>query len=552
MQQHISIINKVFGVLISIFIIQPLHAQINTNISLADFYRNQAEVLANKSNGFAFYSFLPEKKRNYNSEITDSNQIIVAKWKRKLLTEHLVNYKHENGININLDPIIDFSLGAQNSTSKGLFTNQRGLHLEGDLGKNVGIKTYFIESQAIIPDYQRFIQDSIITLSEVGRIKKYQGKYLGFNSNNIYDYSIAGSELSVHAGKIFKLELGNSRKFIGSGYRSLLLSDVSPNYPYVNITTELGRFKYHNLYAWLGDYSMIKSNRDGFYPRKYMALHYLEMAVTKKFFIGLFENVIWNDSTQVGKRGFDFNYINPIIFYRTVEFNLGSSDNVLIGANFEYREAGKYKIYSQIVLDELVISEIRQDVKHLLKPSSTNRYGWWGNKYGIQIGAKVFNVANVKGLHIALENNIVRPYTYSHRNPSFAYTSFNQALAHPLGANFNELITTVDYNFKRFYLNTRIAFQTIGLNKDSIEYGQNILKSNLKRKGTYGNEMFQGEKTKNIVAQFSCSYIVNPAYNLSVFANVFLLSSSQDFKNNTFMFGVRTSIFRNYNNYFSK
>jgi hypothetical protein len=323
----------------------------------------------------------------------------------------------------------------------------------------------------------------------------------------------------VHAGKIFKLELGNSRKFIGSGYRSLLLSDVSPNFPYVNISTELGRFKYHNLYAWLGDFSTIRNNRDGFFPRKYMALHYLEMAVTKKFYIGLFENVIWNDSTQIGKRGFDFNYINPIIFYRTVEFNLGSSDNVLIGANFEYREAGKYKIYSQIVLDELVISEIRQ---------------------------------NVKGLNIALENNVVRPYTYSHRNPSFAYTSFNQALAHPLGANFNELIATIDYNFKRFYFSSRIAFQTIGINKDSIEYGQNILMSNLNRQGTYKNEMFQGEKTKNIIAQFSCSYLVNPAYNLSVFANVFLLSTSQDFKNNTFMFGVRTSVFRNYNNYFAQ
>ena len=48
--------------------------------------------------------------------------------------------------------------------------------------------------------------------------------------------------------------------------------------------------------------------------------------------LGFFDAVIWAAADDQGHpRGFDFQYINPIIFLRPVEAQSGSGDNALIG-----------------------------------------------------------------------------------------------------------------------------------------------------------------------------------------------------------------------------
>ena len=112
---------------------------------------------------------------------------------------------------------------------------------------------------------------------------------------------------------------------------------------------------------------------DGAYKQKFMAIHYLSWNVSKKLNIGFFETVIWDNAND---RGFDVNYLNPLIFYTAVEFSTGSrAGNTLLGLSLKYKHQ-KYFLYSQLLIDEFRISEI----------TSTN--GWWANKNGIQIGAK--------------------------------------------------------------------------------------------------------------------------------------------------------------------
>ena len=46
-------------------------------------------------------------------------------------------------------------------------------------------------------------------------------------------------------------------------------------------------------------------------------------------------------------------------------------------------------------------------------------------------------------LLLTVEHNLARPYVYMHSTPGQTaianYTHYNQSIAHPLGANFNEL-----------------------------------------------------------------------------------------------------------------
>ena len=132
----------------------------------------------------------------------------------------------------------------------------------------------------------------------------------------------------------------------------------------------------------------------------------------------------------MGSNGFDINYLNPVIFLRPVEFSINSPDNILIGLNFRYNLTSKSNLYSQIVLDEFTINEMREN------------NGYWANKYGYQLGYKCFDFLNLPNLTFHIERNYVRPYTYSHWNES-NYGHYNEELAHPLGSTrkyFNSII----------------------------------------------------------------------------------------------------------------
>ena len=59
---------------------------------------------------------------------------------------------------------------------------------------------------------------------------------------------------------------------------------------------------------------------DGAFLPKYMANHYLSWNVSKRLNIGLFESVVWNNAND---RGFDINYLNPLILFRAIEFETG-------------------------------------------------------------------------------------------------------------------------------------------------------------------------------------------------------------------------------------
>ena len=82
-------------------------------------------------------------------------------------------------------------------------------------------------------------------------------------------------------------------------------------------------------------------------------MHHLSYNVTPNFNFGIFESVIASRKQQ-----FELQYLNPIIFYRSVEHSLGSPDNVILGANFKWNIAKKCQIYGQLVLDEFYFKEI--------------------------------------------------------------------------------------------------------------------------------------------------------------------------------------------------
>ena len=309
-------------------------------------------------------------------------------------------------------------------------------------------------------------------------LRKYKDSldiYPGFGkSYNKFNYNI-----QYRINNFFTLDAGRGNHSIGFGYRSLFLSDEVSSYPYVLLTSSFWKIKYYNLYT-----AFVDIRESDLYRRKYSASHYLDFKPTDNISICLFESVIWQAMDGVFNRGYDIEYINPVIFYRPVEFSKASPDNVLLGLSIQI-SLTRFRFYGQFLLDDLNISS---------GPNTSN--GFFQNKFAYQLGFKFKSVKS----ETFLEYNQVQPYTYAHKTPLQNYTHYNQALAHPFGANFKELVLINSYKKGKWKVNNKSAYVVYGADNDTSHFGQNIFVSDYdaQRAGkefSYGNFNGQGNKT---------------------------------------------------------
>ena len=454
----------------------------------------------------------------------------------RFFNKHLMRIKGQDYL-INASLISNLALGYESYDSKNTFTNTRGFLIDGYIGDKLSFQTSFVENQSVFPNYV----DSLIRTPTQDYVIPGQGRGRTYY-NDGFDYAKSSGFLSFEASENFTIQFGHGKHFIGDGYRSLLLSDNSFNYPFLRLRTYLGKFEYTNLYAELQDMKNYLSYDNGYdymgYAKKYMSSHFLSFSVNSKLSLSIYESVIWKNNHALGTNGFDINYLNPIIFFRPVEYSINSPDNMLIGLNLKYKFTSKSFLFSQLVLDEFTLNELKAN------------NGYWANKYGYQIGYKCFDFLSLPNLTIHLEQNYTRPFTYSHWN-SANYGHYNEELAHPLGANFIENIIILNYRMKRITTNLKYIQATYGADYlgDTISYGNNIYSDYNDRSADYGIDMFNGNKTDLKFTQFNLGYILNPTTNLKLeFSLVSRILESETNVSKTlfYSFSLRSDLFNHY------
>jgi hypothetical protein len=453
---------------------------------------------------------------------------------RKLLNEDFITVQGKD-FSFNLNPVVNFTIGKDNQWADATpYVNTRGVRLTGNIKEKFTFESIFQENQGVFPKYlDDFIQKKQV-VPGYGGFKPYA------TAKNGQDFANVIGGIAYQPNPYFHFSFGQGKHFWGEGYRSLLLSDNTPNYPYFRIVTTFWKIRYINLWAQLLDNNRTTAN--GSFTRKYTASHFLSYNVTKRFNIGLFETVVYHDST--GNRGLDINYMNPIIFYRPLEAALGSSaGNVMLGLNMKYKLTNNQTLYGQFILDEFNSQYIRDK--------------WWANKFGYQIGLKSFNTL-IKNLTIQTEYNWVRPYTYSHGVTFQNYGHYNQPLAHPLGSNFKEWVTRFRYHYNRFYTEGGIMLAQQGRDTMNINNGTDIYKSyNDNKPRETGVELLQGIKTKTLFGDIKIGFLVNPVTNLrfEIGANIRKITPEKELptlKSNTTKYiyvGLKTDLFNYYSDF---
>ena len=400
---------------------------------------------------------------------------------------------------LSVNPGLYLHTGSSDLDDNPLYTNTRALKIRGQLNQRLGFYSFISENQLRAPLHQKQFRQQYNALPGAHMVKTFKDDGL--------DYFTASGYVSFRLIPAIELQAGQSANFIGHGQRSLLLSDFATDYLFLKFSTRINRFYYQNLFARLTD----RSRGGGIgrvLPAKYMAAHYLGIDLAPNLNLGFYEAVMFHDNDGTG-RGFELHYLNPVIFYRSVEHQLGDPDKMLVGLNAAWLPARDVKLYGQLVVNEFMIEQLRSND------------GWAHNKYGYQLGLKYVDVAGISNLDLGAEYNRVRPYTYTHKvvgnseSPVNSYSHYNQHLAHPLGANFSEWLFSLKAQpWPRITAGIDLITARYGADHNGSNWGQNIFLDYNTHEREHGNYVGQGIATSLLIAEAWTSY--------QLFHNLFL------------------------------
>ena len=365
-----------------------------------------------------------------------------------------------DGYGFQVNPLAYGTIGSGNRPAETGTTWQltRGARVSGHIGDHLFFDSRLTENQEV-PLRFRF----------EGTPNQGTAPRRGFvrlaGDDDVYDYLQATGMVGGRA-RFFEVRFGRSRNRWGPGIGSLQLSNHSPPYDQLQIRTSVWRLQYANLFARFTDFQTERfrgGERGGITnrPRRYGAFHRLGIRVADNLQVGLFESIIFatQEDSTVSRTGFDTAYLNPIIFYRAVERDLGSPDNAMIGADAEWVVTPGLRTYGQFVLDEFTFERIGT--------------GWFGNKWGWMLGAHVTQTG-LPGLGARLEVTRQRPFLNGNRFTPNAFLHYNDLLGHPAEPNSIDVALFLDYRpGSRIQAELNAAFTRRGRNPDGQNVGAN-------------------------------------------------------------------------------
>ncbi|MBL4651605.1 MAG: hypothetical protein JKY53_01905 [Flavobacteriales bacterium] len=527
---------RFFGVIFILFLVITGSAQ-QKLLPLNQQFSTWEEANFNHTDNTVHTGIRPilESDFNYDSLKTTQDEYINrterTKWLgRKLKTEHFINVNQDD-FRFSIDPAINMESGQEQSLQPDtttLYKNIRGIRVQGDIGKHVSFTTAFYESQVIFPTYVDAYTRDINTdpLYPTFGIVPGQGRAKSFKSGG-FDYGMSSANVSYSPNSYLNVQLGYGKNFIGEGYRSMLLSDVAFNYPFIKITSKFGKHKkwqYSNIFSSLKHINRVPTTiatEQQFIP-KGGTFHYLSWVPNGRIQIGFFEGTIfetWNANSSVSKP-YNIMEVNPLIGVNSITYGSGGNNNTLMGINLKITPINYITLYGQYVYDN-------------------------ANKYGYQAGLKIYHLGGlVKNLSVRLEYNSAMPFTYSHNQPTQNYGHYGQPLAHIYGGGFNETLAILNYSYKDIFIQAKYISASYTDDESTYNWGKNIFKST----STASTEQITPAQSTLSFFDFQLGYMVNPAYNMNLvlgatLRNLYSSSSSISAQESTYVyFGFRTSL----------
>lgn len=383
---------------------------------------------------------------------------------------------------LRVDPVLNLQIGNANDGTGQIFTNTRGAYIRGSILKRLGFYSYVSDNQERDPLYVR---------NWVGQYGNVPGvgfwKYYGREGYDYFDFR-GGVTFSLLKNYIH-FQYAYDKLFIGDGYRSLMLSDFSNDYVFARLSARIWKLNYEMIIAETIQ-SVPQVGRDE-RPKNYMAIHHLSIQPWKWLNFGFYENIM-----EDGTYGLQLSYLNPVIFYRAAESNLGASGKANIALDGKVNILKHLQLYGTLLFDEFQIHEI-------LHYGDGN----YANKQALQGGIKYINAFGINNLDLQGEMNLIRPFTYQNYDSVTNLTHYDQPLAHPLGANVREFILLARYQpINRLRLNGKIITYLQGLDSAGQNDGGDVFRSYNSRPRNDGWHIGSGIPVHSTTVNFAASW----------------------------------------------
>ncbi len=445
-------------------------------------------------------------------------------WTRKMLLRSGTPLK--KSWRMRFFPMVNLTAGSDFNyrDTRGVYEAGVGIGVGGDIGRKF---SFYADVWANHGRYPMYVDDYILSTQVVpGKGYAHPGG-AGFSNIDFSGY------LSFSPLEPFNIQAGIGKNFWGDGIRSLWLSDQSTSYPFLKITTTIWNIKYVNLFNAMYD---IRGSGGSFsnFTLKFSTMHLLSWNISKSVNVSLWESVIWQNRDRDNWQGYDINYLNPIIFYRPVEYAQGSSDRVTIGGSVSVKVGSNTKLFLQLAIDEFLLDSLRAG------------NGWFGNKQALQVGAKSYDAFGVKGLDLRGEFNVIRPFFYQHVSVKQNHAHYNEPLAHTLGNNLYEVIASASWRKNRMVFDGRFLVARYGRDPANVNLGGNLFRSDSEEPRTQsGHHIAQGIQHFLVSGEVRAGYMIDRRIGLRAevsYVPRFLTVKGHQQFSHLVMIGIRTAL----------
>lgn len=493
----------------------------NNLISTHTYYRDQL-MNSNRLNPYTGNGFLPIVESAYNlPRIIRDSSVLYSEFEVGLLRKHMIELEG-NDYFLTISALGQLSAGRDlmDTAKAKLFQNTRGILVEGDLFKNFSFSTSFFENQARFSEFEtEFVKNNGEFYTSSNGYIQQNGVVPGTArtkpfKTNAFDYAYAVGSLIYNPIKQFTIIAGNNQQFIGSGYRSLLLSDNSCGTPYLRLDYKLNS-KWTINYLRARHMNLVRkksySTVEGYYQPKGFSANYISYKLSKKSTISFFEGSTWSMGDSLSTKT-----INPIYFIPMPGISALVSKNTytIYGLNFSQMLFSKLLFYSQLAVG-----------------SGGN------NQFAAQVGSRLYNPGKLNNTMLQVEFNMATKKMYTDSHARLNYSNYNLPLAHIKGTGFKELLLRFNTEVHRLYLD--IKSSTYFLNN----YNNTALlpvRLNL-----------QEENGVILNNQVELGFRFNTKLNVNIFGSMIWRSELMAVTKSNLIFqvGIRTGLMSTYNDY---
>lgn len=359
--------------------------------------------------------------------------------------QHLYSIKRAN-LWITLDPAIFFAVGYDKRDHRSTYENTRGFRISGMLYNRLLFSSELYETQARGFHSLQVFVDSFSVVPQHNRAKPFR--------NHAYDVASVFGCFSYRVNKHTHISIFRDIVHIGYGYRSLFLSNQAAPRTFLRIHTNQKFFAYDYLFDILQNVSLngiinAPQSALGGFQNKYASHIFLRFFTPFGVELGIFESVIWAPFTTA-YNALHLKFFNPFPLSRTFYYGLNDKNNALLGCQLKVEPFPKLFIYSQYAVDQCDVQMQRA---------------------AIQIGAKL---KISESISFQTEYNRIGAYMYAHYDVLQSYSHYNQPLAHPLGANLNELLGRFRITKGNVTFLMMMSYVSGGKDNDYEQNGQNV------------------------------------------------------------------------------